>query len=228
MRYSVDLYFDSPVQCHCCGSYCHVSVACGSTPRCTKCSDPHERAACSANLPRCSKCRKDHEATSKVYVKWQEKRAMCRYRCENQVTCRTARSVLHQGNIGTQEKNVAPPTRHHPPQDRLHAMQPESKHEHVLDNKTTKYSEAQFLHFPSIPSRNYANAVGRPKHTLTKNSISETSRSTAEPPLTSTLWLTILRTAESHIRRFLASSATSYAPNLTTILDLILPLLKGL
>lgn len=50
VRYSVDLYVDSTVQCCSCGSYGHVTVTCGSTPWRSKYSGPHEFAACPADL----------------------------------------------------------------------------------------------------------------------------------------------------------------------------------
>lgn len=181
-----------------------------------------------ADLPRCPNCGEDHEATSKVCVKWQEERAVCRYRRENQVDYRTARSILHQGNLGPGDQNVAPTKRHHPPQARLHARKSDSKLSETLDTKTTQQSEAQLPQLTSEPSRDYANVAARQKHAVSKNSLRETSASTAAPPLTSTLWLTMLHAAESHIRRFLASSTASYVPFLNTVLDLILPLLKGL
>ncbi|KAH7980220.1 hypothetical protein HPB49_013890 [Dermacentor silvarum] len=64
----------SPRQCHHCGAYGHVTVACTSHRRCLRCGGEHTTSECTAKHAKCLNCGGPHVATEPRCPNWQHER----------------------------------------------------------------------------------------------------------------------------------------------------------
>lgn len=95
-RYRVYPYVQTPRQCTKCQRFGHVATMCRLPSRCARCGGSHESSACDADNPRCPNCGNSHESTFARCPVLRKEKAIHKLKGDKNIDYKSAKATLNE------------------------------------------------------------------------------------------------------------------------------------
>ncbi|KAG0432490.1 hypothetical protein HPB47_020798, partial [Ixodes persulcatus] len=228
---------ERPIQCRKCCGYGHREANCKRPPICSRCGEAHDGNDTCSGEEKCANCSQAHAATSSSCLKWQRESETRSYARKHAVDFRAARSAVLQQRETKQTAEIE--------QRPLHSQNTINETSNKQNPSAHGYAAAlkknqQKLMKGAPPSNDRQTQVSEHKGEKERPSTSaaatpdpmrKTTSTSDAPPIKGNAWeswIPLLRKAARMAYSLLSSVDAQWARNITSLLNMILPLMGEL
>ncbi|KAG0426116.1 hypothetical protein HPB47_026747 [Ixodes persulcatus] len=237
VRHPVIPFKERSIQCRKCCGYGHREANCKRPPFCSRCGEAHDGNDTCSGQEKCANCSRAHAATSSFCPKWQRESETRSYARKHAVDFRATRSAVLQQRETTQTAEIE--------QRPLHSQNTINETSNKQNPSAHGYAAAlkknqQKLMEGALPSNDRKTQVSEPKGEKERPSTSaaatpdpmrKTTSISDAPPIkgnTWESWIPLLKKAARMAYILLSSVDAQWARNITSLLNMILPLMGKL